>query len=48
MPAEEIQKFWEKTRAALAEVKMDATVAPVEQSDVLTMEGRINMTSLGT
>jgi len=41
MPAEEIRKFWERTRGALAEVKMDATVEPVEQSDVFTMEGRI-------
>ena len=41
MPAEDIRKFWEQTRAALAEVKMDATVEPVEQSDVFTMEGRI-------
>jgi cephalosporin-C deacetylase len=41
MPSEEIRKFWEQTRAALAEVKMDATVEPIEQSDVFTMEGRI-------
>jgi cephalosporin-C deacetylase len=41
MPAEEIRKFWEQTRAALAEVKMDARVEPVEESDVFTMEGRI-------
>ena len=41
MPAEKIGKFWEQTRAQLAEVEMDARVEPVEQSDVFTMEGRI-------
>jgi cephalosporin-C deacetylase-like acetyl esterase len=41
MLAEEIRKFWEQTRAALAEVKMEATVEPVEQSDVFTMEGGV-------
>jgi cephalosporin-C deacetylase len=46
MPAEDIRKFWEQTRAALAEVKMDATVEPVEQSDVYTMEGRIKTRSI--
>ncbi|HSF28951.1 MAG TPA: acetylxylan esterase, partial [Candidatus Tectomicrobia bacterium] len=46
MPAEDIRKFWEQTRAALNEVKMDATVEPVEQSDVFTMEGRIKTRSI--
>ena len=41
MPVEKIQKFWEQTRAQLAEVEMDASVEPVEQSDAFTMEGRI-------
>jgi len=41
MLGEEIRKFWEQTRAALAEVKMEATVEPVEQSDVFTMEGGV-------
>ena len=41
MPVEEISKFWERTRAALAEVEMDAAVEPVQQSDVFTMEGGI-------
>ncbi len=41
MPVEEIKRFWEQTKAALAEVEMDAKVEPVEESDVFTMEGRI-------
>ena len=41
MLAEEIHKFWEQTREALAEVKMEAIVEPVEQSDVFTMEGGV-------
>jgi cephalosporin-C deacetylase len=41
MPGEEIRKFWEETRAALAKVDMDAKVEPVQESDVFTMEGRI-------
>jgi cephalosporin-C deacetylase len=41
MPGEEIRKFWEETRAALAKVDMDAKVETVEESDVFTMEGRI-------
>ena len=41
MPAAEIKKFWEQTRASLAEVDLNATVEPVEETDVFTMEGRI-------
>ena len=41
MLAENIQKFWEQTRASLADVKMEATVDPVEQSDVFTTEGGV-------
>ncbi len=41
MPTEEIRKFWEQTRASLDEVELDASVEPVEQSDVFTIEGRI-------
>ena len=55
MGAEEISRFWESTRAALAEVEMDARVEPVERSDVFTSEGaiktraihRVVMSSLG-
>ena len=41
MPAAEIKKFWEQTRASLAEVDLNATVEPVELTDEFTMEGRI-------
>ncbi len=41
MPATEIKRFWEQTRAGLDEVDMNVTVEPVEESDVFTMEGRI-------
>ncbi len=41
MPTEEIRKFWEQTRASLDEVELDASVEPVEQSDVFTIEGHI-------
>ena len=41
MPVEEIRRFWEKTRAGLDEVAVDAHVEAVEESDVFTMEGRI-------
>ncbi|MBI4233249.1 MAG: acetylxylan esterase [Chloroflexi bacterium] len=41
MPTEGIRRFWEQTRAALAEVEMNAIVEPVEQSDAFTMEGAI-------
>jgi len=41
MPAAEIKKFWEQTRASLAEVDVNATVEQVEETDVFTMEGRI-------
>ena len=40
MPATEIKRFWEQTRAGLDEVDMNATIEPVEESDVFTMEGR--------
>ncbi len=41
MPTEEIRKFWDQTRAGLDEVELNASVEPVEQSDVFTVEGRI-------
>ncbi len=41
MPTEEIRKFWEQTRASLDEVELDASVEPVEQSDVFSIDGRI-------
>ncbi|MEE9491654.1 MAG: acetylxylan esterase, partial [Dehalococcoidia bacterium] len=41
MPAAEIKKFWEQTRASLAEVDVNATVEQVEETDEFTMEGRI-------
>ena len=41
MPEQEIHRFWEKTRAGLDEVAIDARVETVEESDVFTMEGRI-------
>ncbi len=40
MPAAEIKNFWEQTKASLAEVDVNATVEPVEQTDVFTMDGR--------
>ncbi len=41
MPTEKIRNFWEMTRAELDEVEIDATVEPVEEADVFTMEGRV-------
>ena len=55
MPTQKIKNFWEKTRAELDEVEMNASVEKVEDADVFTMEGgvktrtiyRIIMSSLG-
>ena len=41
MPVEDIRGFWERTRAGLDDVAVDANVEAVEESDVFTMEGRI-------
>jgi hypothetical protein len=46
MTGEEIRKFWERTRTALAEVKLEATLEPVAQSDVFSMEGRTKTRSI--
>ena len=41
MPTQKIADFWEKTRAELDEVDMNASVEAVEDVDVFTMESRI-------
>ena len=41
MPTEKISRFWKQTRAQLDQVAMDASVEPVEEADVFTMEGRV-------
>jgi cephalosporin-C deacetylase len=41
MPTEKIARFWEQTKAKLAEVDMNARVEPVEEMDAFTLEGRI-------
>jgi cephalosporin-C deacetylase-like acetyl esterase len=41
MAPADLWEFWEQTRARLAEVELKAQVEPVEETDVLTMEGRI-------
>ena len=41
MPTQKINDFWEKTRAGLDAVKMNASVEEVEDADVFTIEGRV-------
>ena len=41
MPTQKIRAFWEKTRAELDEVEMNASVDKVEDADVFTMEGGV-------
>ena len=41
MPTEKVRMFWDKTRAELDEVEINASVEPVEDPDVFTIEGRI-------
>ena len=39
MPTREIASFWEETRNTLVQVRMDAVMEPVDQTDVFSMEG---------
>ena len=41
MPTEKVRTFWEKTRAELDEVELNASVEPAEGADAFTAEGRI-------
>ena len=42
MPTGEIATFWEQTRNTLAQVRMDAVMELVDQTDVFSMEGDMN------
>ena len=41
MPTQKIMNFWEKTRAELDEVDMNASIDKVDDADVFTMEGGV-------
>ena len=41
MPAQKVNTFWEKTRAELDEVELNASLEAVEDADAFTMEGRV-------
>ena len=41
MPTQKIKSFWQKTRAGLDEVSMNASVEEVEDADVFTLEGGV-------
>ena len=41
MPTEKVRKFWDRTRAELDEVEINASVKPVDDADAFTMEGGV-------
>lgn len=41
MPTAKVREFWDKTRAELDEVEIDASMEPVEDADAFTAEGGV-------
>ncbi len=46
MPTQNIQDFWNRTRAELDEVELNLSMEPVEDADEFTTEGRVKSRDL--